>query len=49
MKATGESLDVARLRDDDDEAEESEEEDNTYYITILDSTTESKFMSLTYD
>lgn len=47
MKAMEEVLDVARLRDD--EEEEDEEEDTTYYMTILDSTTESKFMSVTYD
>lgn len=41
---------VARLRDDEEEeVEEYEEEDTTYYMTILDSTTESKFMSVTYD
>ena len=42
---------VARLRDDEEEEVEEyeEEEDTTYYMTILDSTTESKFMSVTYD
>jgi hypothetical protein len=51
IKAMEEVLDVARLRDDEEEEDEEDEEkeDTTYYMTILDSTTESKFMSVTND